>query len=119
MGGIFEVAAPLPADYIPTGDKALLVAWAVLSTTVGETAVEEVSGVLILEDGHSVVAPLADVRFDYRYNNDDQSWVDVSKIPTTEDDHADTDQEHADHGSESVPGLVPDADGASEGDPGD
>lgn len=133
MSGVAEVGLPIPAEYLVTGDKALIFGWATLTTTVGNTSDEAVAAVLCLEDGSSVHAPLGEFKFDYRYDNNRQKWVDVSRVPMEdggedmaiagefdrEEDSADTNQEDADHGGPEVPGLLLDADGASPGDPGD
>lgn len=118
---VFESIERYPTEYLPTGDKALLVAWAVVPSSVGDISVSEVQVVLCLEDGRAVQASLGDIKFDYRYDYTNQTWLDVSKIfdgPTGEGDHADTDQEAGDDGGAPVQGQVPDADPTSPGDPG-
>lgn len=104
------VEIPLPAEYLPTGDHALIVAW-----TDGPAAV------LCLEDGRSVVAEIGEFKFDYRYDLNRQRFVDVSgaTIPEEEEEpDGDTDQEPPGDGSEGVSGRIPETDGAGEGDPG-
>jgi hypothetical protein len=120
LGSIAECLAALPVEYLPTGDKALITAWAVLQAD-DRPGHDYVAAVLCLEDGSSVIAETSQFKFDYRWHQGKQKFVDVSAIPDAGDEEpdADTDQEHADLGGQSFPGPVPDPDRADEGDPGD
>jgi len=105
--GVFESIERYPVAYNPTGDRAILIAWAVKPTTVGVTTVHEVCAVLCLEDGTAVEASLSEIRFDYRYDLANQAWIDTSRPigqPPAEGDNANADQEDADDGSPEVPG---------------
>jgi hypothetical protein len=74
-----------------------------------------------LEDGRVLAAPLADIKFDYRYDWANERWVDVSRVtngpPPDEGSNVDADQEDGDDGGEAVQGRVPDLDPSSTGDP--
>jgi hypothetical protein len=134
---IAEAIAPIPVEYLSTGDHALLMAWTDTppifflggSITVeaahmaGEYLKRETQpkALLCLEDGRAVVAPLNEIKFDYRWSEGRQQFVDVSALPTDEKDArdegeeedtegADTDQEPPDDGGTGVPGPVPEAD---------
>jgi len=117
--GIFESIDRHPAEYLPTGDKALLVAWAVLPRAADGAT--DVHVVLCLGDGTVVLAALIDVKFDYRYDWQNQRWVDVSRVtdgPLSDEGSDDiANQATTDDGGTAVQGRVPDPDGASEGDP--
>lgn len=116
---VFESIDRAPVEYLPTGDKALLIAWAVVTIRYETIESEdEVVAVLCLEDGTTVQARMDQIKFEYRYDNANQKWVDVSKIPFQEGTDVDADQEAGDDGGAPVPGPVPDADRASQGDPG-
>src|SRR5678816_2997012 len=109
-------------QYLPTGDKALLVAWAVVPLTVGEVTQNEINMVLCLEDGQAVAAPLDQVKFDYRYDNATERWFDVSRVADGQPSDEETslgnaDPQAGDDGSPSVPRQVPNPDGAGPGDP--
>ena len=109
---VFESLERFPVEYLPTGDKALVMAW--------WKSQYDVVAVLCLEDGTAKSATLDQFRFDYRYDNNNERWVDVSRVadgPLPEGDDAESDQASGDHGREEVPGRVPETDGASEGDP--
>jgi hypothetical protein len=124
---ISPVEIPLPAEYLPTGDHALIVAWAALDDPErpGHAAV---AAVLCLEDGRAEIATTSEFKFDYRYDLNRQRFVDVSGVPIEddepdepegdEDEDGDSDQEPPGDGGQGVPGRVPEADGAGEGDPG-
>lgn len=84
---IAPVEIPVPAEYIPTGDHALIVAWT--DTPDGPAAV------LCLEDGRSVVAEVGrEFKFDYRYDLDRQRFVDVSGASIPDEDDEDEDHAH-------------------------
>ena len=102
---VFESIERHPVEYLPTGDKALLVTWAVL-TDPDRPEHRALAAVLCLEDGRAVIAETNEFKFDYRYDNARQVWVDVSKIPEGHEEgpDADTDQEAEDHGGAEVPG---------------
>jgi hypothetical protein len=118
---VFESIERHPAEYLPSGDKALLVAWAILPFTVGELTTSALHAVLCLEDGRIVAAELHEIKFDYRYDFRNERWVDVSRVtdgpPPDEAPDVDTDQETPDDGGEAVQGRIPDLDRAGEGDP--
>jgi len=117
---IWAVDPPKPAIYLTTGDRALILAWARVGTRVGDVEVTDIGAILVIEDGSLRQATLAEISIDYRWDNNKQVWVDVSGIPLDielEDDGADSDQGDEDDGRASVPGLVPEADGAGSGDP--
>lgn len=95
MSGITESWERYPVIYEVTGDKALIIAWYV--STDGLPYV-----VLCLEDGRSVGTRIDNIKFDYRYDNTDQVWVDVSKIPSHEEPDADADQAPEDDGGPPV-----------------
>ena len=100
---------PIPAVYLPTGDRTLILAW-----RDGDDG--RAGAVFVLEDGRVTAQPLETLSIDYRWDINRQKWVDVSGIPLDielEDDGADTDQGDEDDGRPSVSGLVPDADGTS------
>lgn len=105
---VFESIDRPPVEYLPTGDKALLIAWAIAAIP-GEIDPEPLV-ILCLEDGRAVRASISEIKFDYRYSNRDQKWYDVSRIDDEEELDADPDQGDADDGSPSVPGLVPQPD---------
>jgi hypothetical protein len=107
---VTPIEIPIPAEYLPTGDHALILAWA-------EDPYGAPEAVLCLEDGRAMLANVREFKFDYRYDLNRQRFVDVSgvsvgelEVPEDEGDHGDTDQEPSDHGSEGVPGRVPEAD---------
>ena len=119
---VTPVEIPLPAEYLPTGDHAMVVAWGALSVPANDApSYTDVIAILCLEDGRAVRAGLSEIKFDYRYDPDRQRFVDVSGIhfEPEEGEDGEPDQEPPDHGSEGVPGLVSEADGAGEGGPGD
>jgi len=100
---------PIPAVYLSTGDRTLILAW-----RDGDDG--RAGAIFVLEDGRVVAQPLETLSIDYRWDINRQKWVDVSGIPLDielEDDGADTDQGDEDDGRPSVSGLVPDADGTS------
>lgn len=104
---VFESIERYPVEYLPTGDKALLMAWAVL-TDPDLSGHAVMSAVLCLEDGRAVIAEITQFKFDYRYDLPNDRWIDVSKFVAPEEgSNADADQEDADDGSPEVPGRVP------------
>lgn len=115
---VFESTDRSPVEYLPTGDRALLVAWATLPTTVGDVTVVGLYAVLCLENGTAVSAPLSEIKFDYRYDLANNRWVDVSKFPVAgEGDDGNADQEDAPDGGTTLPSGVPYVVGTGEGDP--
>lgn len=101
--GVFESSDRTPVQYLKTGDKALLIAWASLLFEGKDV----LAAVLCLEDGSSVLAEIGEFKFEYRYSNTEQKWFDVSRIPADVEDpeepDADADQEDADDGGPAVP----------------
>lgn len=77
---VFESIERFPVEYQPSGDKALLMAWAILPLTVGDFTQSELHVVLCLEDGSAVSAVLSEIKFDYRYDLPNERWVDVSRV---------------------------------------
>jgi hypothetical protein len=102
VSGIFESIERPPVEYLPTGDRALLMAW-----YTGPRGLPY--AVLCLEDGTAVGTSITGFKFDYRYATREQRWYDVSRIEE-EDPDADSDQGDADDGGSPVPGLVPEPD---------
>lgn len=98
---VFESIERHPVEYLPTGDRALLMAWAVAAVPSDPPQDPEPLVILCLEDGRAVRASMSEFRFDYRYSLREQAWYDVSKI--YEDNNAEPDQEDADAGSPGVP----------------
>jgi hypothetical protein len=112
---ITHLEIPIPAEYLPSGDHAMIVAW----TTTGSIS-DPIRVVLCTENGMPLTARLDQIRFEWRYDNDHQKWVDVSGIPMNEgDERDDTDQEPSGDGGEGVPGRLSEIDGAGEGDSGE
>jgi hypothetical protein len=112
---VSEAVVPIPVEYLPTGDHALLVAWSANVRAMGA----QPRAVLCLEDGSAVLAALGDFRFDFRWDERKQQFVDVSGVLVAHEDAqlseediegADTDQEPTDDGGEGVSGSVPEAD---------
>jgi hypothetical protein len=99
---VFESIERYPAEYLPTGDRALLMAWAILPAYGSDgLKADHLHAVLCLEDGRAVSAALHEFKFDYRYDVAGQQWLDVSRI---EGNDGDTDQEAGDDGRPEVPG---------------
>ena len=114
---IVPAELPIPAEYLHSGDHALIVAWAMVNEPYNP-----VRAVLCLEDGTPVMAPLDQIRFDWRYDNSHQKWVDVSGIDLIDyepegDADVIADQEPSSDGGEAVSRRIPEVDGAGSGDP--
>jgi len=133
---VSEASVPLPIEYTPTGDHALLMAWSaappIILAGVGDWRVDRVEmfsqwlrentrprAVLCLEDGRAVLAGLDEIKFDFRWSEAKQQFVDVSGVSMDDDEDApegeeeegaDTDQASPDDGGQGVPGPVPEAD---------
>lgn len=119
---VFESIERYSVEYLPTGDHALLVAWCIVPTQLGDTTVNDINAVLCLEDGTTVIALPQEFKFDFRYDNNRGQWVDVSGPigpPEEGDIDGDTDPGAGDDGGQEVPGRVPETDEAGPGDPGD
>lgn len=98
---VFESIDRYSVEYLPSGDHAMLIAWTVLPTTVGDVTGTDPFAILCLEDGSARLASLDEFKFDFRHH--DGRWVDVSG-PLDEGNDADTDPEAGDDGGQEVPG---------------
>ena len=99
---VFESIERFPVEYLPTGDKALLMAWYTLNDPENPER-QVVAAVLCLEDGRAAIATTSDFKFEYRYDLANDRWVDVSRVAPEGEPNADADQETADDGSQAVP----------------
>lgn len=98
---VVEALVPLSVDYLPTGDHALLMGWATL-TSPASPHNEVLAAILCLEDGRPVLAEIGEFKFDYRYDINKGDFIDVSSVESGASD-ANPDQEAPDHGSPEVP----------------
>lgn len=102
---IVEAAVPIPVEHLPTGDHALLMAWV-------QEGRDLPGAILCLEDGSAVSCFIDDFKFDYRWNDAQQQFIDVSGIAGEEEETegAYADQASPDDGGEGVSGPVSEAD---------
>ena len=124
---MIPVEFPVPVEYLPTGDHAMLFGWdtrppifflggsinAEMAQKAGEYLRTEIvpKALLCLEDGRAVLAGLDEIKFEYRYDHRVSDWADVSGFGMSKEDQGgDADQAAADHGGPGVPGDVSEPD---------